>query len=175
MSDIDTISNELRAIAAGIDQAQNNAAAADSQAQEIAARTATSGFTGIVAGMSRIRDAITEVRARLTAASGSVAEAAAPVAAAPKQPSPQETITVLASATEKVTAARDGIVTALAKVDETQQLTAAILQGGQPGPMLAALETVKQVLIQVAQRCAAAAQHASAAISAARQAGGQGN
>lgn len=175
MSDIDTISNELRALAAGLDKAQANAAAADSRAQEIAARAARSGFTGIAAGVSRIREAIREIRGRLAGVSRSVSEAAAPVAAAPKELSPQQTVVVLTPATEKITAARDGIAATVAKVDEAQRLTAAALQGGQPGPMLAALEAVKQVLIQVAQRCAVANQQVGAAIAAARQVGDQGN
>lgn len=175
MSDIDAITSELRALAAGVDKAQANAAAADSQAQEIAARATRSGFTGIAMGMSRIREAIREVRAGLAGVSRSVSEATAPVAAAPKERSPQQTVAVLTPAAGKIAAARDGIAAAVAKVDEAQRLTAAVLQGGQPGPMLAALEATRKVLIQVAQRCAAANQQVDAASVAARQIGNQGN
>ena len=175
MSDIDTIVKELRAVAAGIERARANAAAAGSKAQEISARAAQSGFAGIATGMSQVRTMINELQAQLAAVNRSAAEAAVPVTAAPKELSPQQTIAALAPVTEKVDAVRDGIALAVAKIDEAHRRTAAVLQGGQPGPLLAALAAVKHLLIQITQRCAAAKQHVNTVMDAARQVGNQGN
>jgi Family of unknown function (DUF6244) len=174
VSDIETISNELHAIAGAVDRAQAATASTGGRAQEIAARAAQSGFTGIAAGMSQIRDVVGEIRVRLADVNRTVAEAAALVAAVPKEPSPDRIIAALVPAGEKVSAARQGVAAVVARVDETQRLVAGVLQGGRPGPMLAALAAIKQVLVEVAQRCDAADKQVGTAISAAGQVGGSG-
>ncbi len=175
MAGIDAISADLQAMAAGIEQAHTAAAGADARAQEIAARAARSGFAGIAAGMVQVRRAIGEIRTRLTGIGAAVNEAVKPVTAAPQEMSPEQTITVLSPATEKLTAARDGIAATIGKVDQTRRLAATVLHGGQPGPMLTTLDAIKQILDQLTARCDAAQQHLRAAVAEARQIGGQGN
>lgn len=175
MSHIEKITGELRAMTAGVDRAQGNAAGADAKAQEIAARAARSGFTGIAAGMSRLRNEIAEVRARLAGVGSFINEAATAVAAAPKEMSPEQTIAVLAPVQEKVSGVRDQITATIAKVEETKQLAAAVLRGGQPGPMISALDSIKQVLVLVAQRGGTAKQQVEIAVGEARQVGESGN
>jgi Family of unknown function (DUF6244) len=136
VSHIEKITGELRAMPAGVDRARGNAAAADAKAREIAAR---SGFTAIAAGVSQVRSAIAEVRAMLVGVGSSINEAAAAVAAAPRQMSPEQTVAVLSPVREKVGGVRTGSRATIIKVEETKQVTAAVLRGGQPGPMVSAL------------------------------------
>lgn len=88
MSDLETIAHELRAMSAGIDQAQQTAAAADSHAQEVTARAAMSGFVGIAAGMAQVAHAIREIRHRLATVGQHLNQALAPVSGAGSRPSP---------------------------------------------------------------------------------------
>ncbi len=175
MSDIETIGHELRAMSAGMDQAQHAAAAADARAQDVAARAAMTGLAGVAMGMGQVSQAIHEIRQRLGAIARGISEAAGPVSGAEKQPSPQETIALLSPASDQVTAVREGIYAAIGRVAETQQLVGAVLQGGQPGPLVSALDGIRQVLGEVAQRSDAARQHLAVAIAQARQLGESGN
>jgi hypothetical protein len=175
MAVIDAISAELRTMTAGVDQALKAVTVADGRAQEIAARAARSGFVGIAAGVAEVRNAIGEIRTRVTAVGQSINEAVKPVIAAPQEPSPEQTITALAPATQSVIAAREGITAAIGQVQQTRQMAAMVLRGGQPGPMLTALDAIKQVLDQLAVRCGTALTHLQAAVAQARQTGGSGN
>ncbi len=175
VSHIEKITGELLAMAAGVDKAQGDAATADARAQEIAARAARSGFTAIAAGVSQVRSAIAEVRARLVSVGGSINEAAAAVVAAPWEMSPEQTIAVLAPVQEKVGGVQDQVAATITKVEETKQVAAAVLRGGQPGPMVSALDAVKQVLVLVAQRAGTAKHGVQTAVGEARQLGGSGN
>jgi hypothetical protein len=175
VSHIEKITDELRAMSAGVDKAQANTAAADATAREIATRAAGAGLIGIAAGMSGVRKAIGEIGERIGAAGDSISRAATAVAAAPREMSPQQTIAVLAPAQQTIDGAHGQVAAAIAKVDETKQLAAAVLRGGQPGPMLAALEAVKQILVLLAQRAGSAKQRVQIGVREARQTGASGN
>ena len=73
----------------------------------------------------------------------------------------------------------DGIHAAIAAVMEAitkaQQLAVAILEGGQPGPMLARLDAIRQTMLAVAERNNQTTQHLTDALAAARTTGDQGN
>ncbi|MEV0732543.1 DUF6244 family protein [Polymorphospora sp. NPDC050346] len=76
--------------------------------------------------------------------------------------SPQEIISVLTPVLEVLAATRSGIGATIAKVTENQYLTIDVLHGGQPGPLLACLDAVKQLLVRAGQRGDAAEVHAEA-------------
>ncbi|MEV0005628.1 DUF6244 family protein [Micromonospora sp. NPDC050980] len=175
MSHIEKIAGEFRALMAGVERARGLAAAADSQAQEVTARAAAAGFAAVAAGMTRVRTAITGIQGGLGGLAGSFGEAAKATAAVPREATAQETIAALTPVVSATDSARDATTGAIAQVGEAQQLVAMVLQGGQPGPLLQALESVKQVLVLVAQRAGAARQFAEAAIAEARQLGSSGN
>jgi hypothetical protein len=118
---------------------------------------------------------IAEIRTRLAGVGSSIHEAAIAVAAAPKEMSPEQTVAMLAPVQEKVSGIRDQITATTTKVEETKQLAAAGLRGGQPGPMISALDSIKQVLVLVAQRGGTARQHVETAVAEARQMGESGN
>ena len=61
------------------------------------------------------------------------------------------------------------------QVDRARRLVGATLQGGQPGPLLSALQGVTQILAPLAQRVGSARQLTEAAMAQARQLGSSGN
>lgn len=125
--------------------------------------------------MARVRNAITGIQGGLGRLAGSIGEATTAAAAVPNEATPQETIAGLAPVQSAVDAARDAAAGAITGVGEAQQLVAMVLQGGQPGPLLQALEAIKQVLVLVVQRTGGARQAIEAAIAQARQLGSSGN
>ncbi len=139
------------------------------------ARAAGAGFAAVAAGMLRVRSAITGIQRGLGSLAGSVGEAAKATAAVPREATPQETIAGLAPVLSAADSARDAAAGAIALVGEAQQLVTMILQGGQPGPLLQALESIRQLLVLVAQHTGAARQFVEAAITEARQLGSSGN
>ncbi|WP_431973388.1 DUF6244 family protein [Micromonospora haikouensis] len=175
MSHIEKITGELRALMAGVERAQTLVAAARNQAQEVALRAAGAGFVAVAAGVTRVGSAIAEIQGSLVGLSGSIGEATKATAAVPREATPQETIAGLAPVQGAVDSVRDATTGTITKVGETQQLVAMILQGGQPGPLLQALDGIKQVLVLVVQRTGTARQDIEAAIVEARQLGSPGN
>ncbi|MFD0819778.1 DUF6244 family protein, partial [Micromonospora zhanjiangensis] len=89
--------------------------------------------------------------------------------------SPQDTIDGLTPVRSAVDEARDAAAGIGAEVGQAQQLVTVVLQGGQPGPMLSALDNIKQIMAQLVQRAVTARQHADAAVAEARQLGSAGN
>ena len=169
------IDGSLAAMTTGVGRAQEATAAADAAAGQIAARAAGSGFVGVAQAMARVRDAIREVHAQVTGVGDSVDEARTAVASAPDQMSPQQTIAVLAVALERIGTVHTGIGAAVATVDQVRQLASASLHGGRPGPMLARLDAIKQVLVAVAQRGNTARQQVETALAEVRKTGDAGN
>lgn len=159
----------------GVERAQGLAAAADSQAQEVALRAAGAGFVAVAAGVARVRNAITSVQDGLGGLAGAIGEATNTAAAVPNEASPQETIAGLAPVRSSVDAARDAAAGAITQIGEAQQIVVMVLQGGQPGPLLQALDGIKQVLVLLVQRTGGARQAVEEAIAEARQLGSSGN
>jgi hypothetical protein len=175
MADLQTIAQQLRGMAAGIERAQQTTAAADSRAEEIAQRAMMSGFAGIAMAVQQLRMSIGEVRQRLMTLGRSVSEAASPVAGASGRPSPEETIALLNPASEQVGSVRAELGGLVEQLTRVQQQAGAALHGGQPGPMISALDQVKQVLAEVIGQSDVARQALQEAITEARHLGEQGN
>ncbi|MBO4161988.1 MULTISPECIES: DUF6244 family protein [Micromonospora] len=175
MSQVEKITGELRALMAGVERAQGLTAAADRQAQEVALRATSAGFLAVAAGVARIRTAITDVQGTLGRLGGSIGEATKAAAAVPQQATPQETVAALTPVQSAIGAARDAAGGVITQIGEAQQLVTTILQGGQPGPLLQALDGIKQVLMQVVARTNGARQATEAAIAEAQRVGSAGN
>ncbi|MEO3778212.1 DUF6244 family protein [Micromonospora sp. B11E3] len=171
MSHVEKITGELRALTTGVERAQGLAAAARQQAQEVALRAAGAGFAAVAAGVARVQGAISEIQDGLGGLATSIGAATKTTASVPQQATPQETITGLTPVLDAVDGARDATARVIDQVGEAQRLATLVLQGGQPGPMLAGLESVKQVLTMVLQRTGAARQSVEAAIAEARRLG----
>ncbi|MBE1486332.1 DUF6244 family protein [Plantactinospora soyae] len=175
MSNIEKVTGELRALLAGVERAQGQAAAAGEQAQEVAARAAGAGFLAVAAGMARVKDAVNGIQGRLGELGELIGEATKRTAAVPQGSTPEETISGLTPLQSTLDNSRSVATRTIEQVTEAQQLVTVILQGGQPGPMLSALENIKQVLAQATQRAGTARQYVDAAIVEARQLGSSGN
>lgn len=175
MSLTDTISGDLQAMAASVNRAMLEAAAVDHAVERIAARAVASGFAGIAVGLTRVREVVGQVRARLTAVGGVLGEASRSVAAAPQQPSPQEAITALTPVVGALAAVDAGVAAAASGVEEARRLVTAALQGGQPGPAVSRLQQVSQSLAEVRARGVGARQHVEVALAQAGQVGDLGN
>jgi hypothetical protein len=175
MSELEAITNELKIMADGVDKAHQDAAAAHSVTEEVIRRTAALGFGGIAQALRAVLDAIAQMRGQLSTVTGCINDAARPVAAAPKEVTPQQTIAVLLPAMDRITAARGHTAATISQVDETKKRVLAILEGGQPGRILAALDAMRQTLVHIAQRADTAKQRIAAAVEAARKTGDPGN
>jgi hypothetical protein len=175
VSTIEAVATDLAAVSNGLDRARQAAAAADDTAQRIATQAAGAGFTGIAQNLARLRAAIREIQTGIAATGGPAGEASAAVAAAPRQATPKETLGVLEPVTQKLDDTHTAIAAVLESVTRAQQLAAAGLQGGQPGPMLARLDAIRETMLAVAERNNLAKQHVTEALAAARDTGKQGN
>jgi hypothetical protein len=174
MATLEKIAVELRAMVTGLEQAQARSAALETKVLEATARIQAAGFLGIAQNLVRVKTAVGEVRARLTAVANDTGEANRPVSAAPREVSPQQAIAVLTPASEKLTVATQTTAATIEKVSETQKLTATVLQGGQPQQLLALLESIKQTLIIVAQHAQGARKELDETLAEVRQAGQSG-
>ncbi|MEV4724145.1 DUF6244 family protein [Micromonospora humida] len=177
MSHVEKITAELRTLATGVERAQSLASAAEQQTQEIGLRAAGAGFAAVAAGVARIRGAIATLWGGLGGLAGAVGDATKATAGLPQQASPGETINGLTPVKSAVDGIRDQTAATIMHVGEAQQLVVAVLQGGQPGQLLQALESVKQVLVVLVlvQRTATTHQVVDVAIAEARQLGSSGN
>ncbi|MBO4209124.1 DUF6244 family protein [Micromonospora echinofusca] len=176
MSSIEEITGELPALTAGLDRARSLTAAADHQAEQIAGRAVGAGFAAVAAGMARVRAGISAIQAGLSGAGGTVGEAStAATSVSWEAATPQETIAALTQVQRGIRGVRQATTATIGHVDQTRQLVGAVLQGGQPGPLLQSLDSVKQVLVLVVQRCGTAHQAAEAAVGQARGVGSLGN
>jgi hypothetical protein len=174
MATLEKIAVELRAMVTGLEQAQARTAVLETKVLEVTTRIQAAGFLGIAQNLVRVKTAVGEVRARLTAVANDTNEANRPVSAAPREVSPQQAIAVLTPASEKLIAATQANAATIEKVSETQKLTATVLQGGSPQQLLALLESIKQVLIIVAQHAQGARKELDETLAEVRQAGQYG-
>ncbi|MEH0972805.1 DUF6244 family protein [Micromonospora sp. CPCC 205546] len=174
MSLTDSISDDLRAMAAGVDTAQQQAAAAEHAVAQIAARAVAAGFTGVAVRLTQVRELVGHVRARLTTVGGVLDEAPRVATAIAQQPSPQDTVSALTRLAATVSTVDAAVVAAAAGVEQGRRLTAATLHGGQPGPTLAHLQRLGQSLTTIKARTGEARQHVEAALTQARHIGGLG-
>lgn len=171
MPSLETTAAELHAIAASVDKAASDASATAAKAGEVAARAAASGFVGIAQGMHRVQSTVQEAVGLLRTVHSDCREAAGPVVAAAKETSPKETVAVLSAAMAKTEVIVNGLAGVVAKIDEALRMAVAILQGGQPGPLLGMLGEVKQLLVQTIGHTTEAKQHLTAAAAEVKQTG----
>ncbi|MFF3868823.1 DUF6244 family protein [Micromonospora sp. NPDC001898] len=175
MSSMEQIIGELRALTAGVERAQGLTAAIDRQAQEIALRAAAAGFAGVAAGIARVRAMVSTVQGGLGSVAAAVGEATTAAAGVPRQAAAQETIAALVPVQQGIAAARECATATISHLDDARHLVNVVLHGGQPGPLLQALDGVKQVLVLLVQRAGTAGQAVDAATGQARQLGSPGN
>ena len=146
---------DARAMMVGVDRAGQAALAGQQVAQAIAQRAAASGFTGVAQSMGRVRDAVGEVRAGIGRLSEAVRSLGVAIASADREPLPQDLINICMSVLGRLGTVHAAIGGCIAGVDRAKGLASSVLQGGEPGPMLARLEATRQVLACAARGCGA--------------------
>jgi hypothetical protein len=172
---LETIGGQLRGLGDGLDQVQHSAAAAGQRAEDITARAAALGMTGVAIGVQGIQQQIMEVRQRLATVGQALSAAVGLVAAAPPRPSPDQVVQALSPASEQVGSAANGLTGAAQQVEQVQQQAHAALAGGDPGPLIQALGQVKQLALELAQRCTGVRQGIDQAIVQVQATGRPGN
>lgn len=175
MTTMEAIGADVAAIGNGLTVAAQCTARADQAAQQIATRSAASGFIGIARNLAGLREAIRDIHVGIATVTNTVGEASTAIAAAPRQPTPKQTTAVLDPLVQKLDAVHGGIGAVMDCVAKAQQRANAALEGGQPGPMLARLDEIRQTLLAVAQRKEQAKKNVDVARAEARKVGDQGN
>ena len=175
VSELETIGDQLRGLGDGLDRVQHAAAGAGQRAEEIAAQAAALGMAGVAIGVQQIQQQIMEIRQRLGTVGHSISAALGLVVSAPPRPSPDQVIQALSPANEQVGSASTGLTGTAQQVEHVQQQAHAALAGGDPGPLVQSLGQVKQLALELAQRCAGVRQAIDQAIQQVRQTGRSGN
>jgi hypothetical protein len=172
---LETIGHNLRGLGEGLDRVQHAAAGAGQRAEEIAGRAAALGIMGVAIGVQQVQQGIMEVRQRLGTVGQALSAAVGFVASAPPRPSPEQVTQVLSPAGEQLSSAANGLTGAAQQVEQIQQQAHATLAGGDPGPLVQSLGQVKQLALELAQRCAGVRQAIDQATAQVRQTGRSGN
>ncbi|MEV7230302.1 DUF6244 family protein [Polymorphospora sp. NPDC051019] len=124
--------------------------------------------------MTQVRETVATVQGSLASLAGATDEARTSTATVPHEASPDATVASLSFVRDAVDRTRDATARTVSQVGDAQQLVVRTLHGGEPGPMLQALEAVKQVLLMVLQKVETALQLVNAATAEARQLGSAG-
>jgi cytosine/adenosine deaminase-related metal-dependent hydrolase len=176
MSQLDAVGAGLKAMIGDVDHAQTDAAAAEERARDVIERMAAAGFDGIVQGMTIVENTIGQLRQGLHQLGQQVQDTTEPITTAGTDPSPEKTIATLTPVADHLDAASSLIGQLRHTADEARRLTAQVLEGGEPGPLLSQLEGVDQQLASVEERRHSTATVVSETIAEARKAGAaQGN
>lgn len=174
MSYIEKITGELRALAAEAERAGARAAVAEDQARQAAARAASGGFAVVAAGLSRVGTTIAEIRGRLAALAGEIGQNVRVTVAAGERTTPEETIAELMPVARAADGVRKTAAALVVEVGKAQHLTEMVLQGGQPGPLVATLTEVRQILQGLVGRIGTVETLVEEAITGARRLGSAG-
>ncbi|MFC8845797.1 MULTISPECIES: DUF6244 family protein [unclassified Micromonospora] len=171
MSLIDGILGDLKAMAAGIASTEQHVRAVDGAVEQTIVRAAAAGFTAVVARLTPVRGILGQVRAQLTSIGGVLGETTRAVASVPQQSSPHDVTAVLAPVAAALTGVDSGITASAAQIGQARQHVVGALRGGQPGPTLAGLQRVNDLLHILRTRGEATRQAVDAALTQARHVG----
>ena len=169
---VDAIAQDLAYANAGAEKAHSMVAEADAYVQRSVDAAARGGFVAMAANLGAAQQQLRELHAVLHETRRELAEAAAPVANAPKEIDAEQVVVLLGPLTGQVDKVRGGLTRALGQVPPVVQRIAA---SANQSPAIGILTNVQQqVLAQVLQRVGAVTQTISAALADAKaaQAGG---
>ncbi|MBB4960274.1 DUF6244 family protein [Micromonospora polyrhachis] len=121
--------------------------------------------------MTQVREAIQQTQTTLAAIHVAVGDTSTTVQQAPVHESPAQAISELGRAGQRLKTVHDTIIATIGQVDETRTVAVRVLHGGDPGPLLAMLEAIKENLVQVLHTGTAAQQSLAALIHSAQQMG----
>ncbi|MEV0728164.1 DUF6244 family protein [Polymorphospora sp. NPDC050346] len=170
----DSIHTSLRAATAAIRYTQEQTAAADHAAQEVAAYAAGAGFIEIAQQMTRVGDLLGQLQAGIGRLSVMVDQTGTAAANASTQPTAGQITAVFALLLDRLGTLSAEVRRLIGQVDQAKALTSVILRGGDPGVMMARLDAVQQALVIVGQHGAATLRNVEAVVAEAKALGGSG-
>jgi hypothetical protein len=151
-AETESIAADLAGAVEALALAEQQAAAAAEQAGQVIVRAAGTGFQGVATAMVGIRDQITTIRGALANAAMPGQDAATAVRAVGDQSSPTEANGHLSTAMDKLDTMRKSVVAIGEQTATVMSRVEAALHGGQPGPLLARLDGIRQQLATTNQR-----------------------
>jgi hypothetical protein len=171
MADVSKIIAALAQAVDAVGAAQNAADQAGARAQQIQQKAARAGFRGIAAGMTTVIERIKRIQQMHAAVASSTKAAAETVQGVDANTSPDEVVSTLTPVMQQIDSATTDVGAISAEVDAAKTDATAALKGGKPGPMLAALDQIKQAHTQLVGTLADGKQRTEETITEARETG----
>jgi Family of unknown function (DUF6244) len=170
-SETESIANELQQVFGVINAGKGAAMAAVDKAGQVVQQATAAGFIGVAQRMNAIQSEIKTIHAMLGNATQTGQPATASLRAVNDKMSPQEATGHLNAAKGQLSSMRSSLHGVAQKVADTMAQVQAALQGGQPGPLLAMLNAVRQHLVSAAQHVDATTKRIDATIAKSGQLG----
>jgi hypothetical protein len=171
MPELGKIVTVLQQAAEGLGKAQSAAAQVDVRAQQVQSRAARSGFRTVAERTGHCRDHLKRIREMQAGVARTVQSTGNMIQRATEDMSPADVVSTLSPAAERIGSASTGTSAVLAELDGLKSEIAAALKGGQPRPLVALVDQLKQTLTQVVASLGAAKQRTDETIAEARLTG----
>jgi hypothetical protein len=167
----DNIVPEMQLVLDLLGKAQNAAAQATARAEQVRSQAAQSGFRGVAGGMSGVGNQLKRVQTMLANEARTVEATVGILQQVNDDMSPADVVSTLSPAAERIGSAGTRTGTVIHELDRVKAQVAGVLRGGQPGPLVAMVEQIKQNLVRAVGAIAEAKRKTEEAIGKARQTG----
>lgn len=171
MPEVSKIVAALQQAMEGLRSAQGAAAEAAARADQVQSRAAQSGFRRVAEGVSQARDRLKRVQEMQAAVTSTLKGAADIVHQVNDDMSPGEVVSTLAPAAQQIGAGSASAMEILTEVDRIKTQIAGTLRGGQPAPLIAVADRIKQGLLRAVASLADAKRHTDEVIVEAQRTG----
>jgi hypothetical protein len=171
MPDVGKIVAELELVLEGLGKAQNAAATASARALQVEARAAQLRFRRVAEGTSKVRERLKTIQTMQAGTATNVRATIEVVQQVKDDMNPGEVVSTLTPAADKIGAAGTSVATVIKEIDEAKAQVADVLRGGQPRPLVAMVEQIKQALVPVVPAAGRAKRQTEETIAEARQMG----
>lgn len=156
-----------------LSDAQSATAAAEQAAGNVQANVARLGFQGIATRLTAVRQQLTHLLGQQTSTAGDVEGCKAHAEKVTDESTPAQVINNLAPVVQKTGAALPALAHVMQELNKLKQQVGAILDGGEPGPLQAAIDRPIKVCAASRMELNGAHDAAEALVAKARQAGAQ--
>lgn len=170
-SQVEHARTSLRNVESGLAAAHTSTGAALTKAKDVARESGLRGFEAVARGVLAVARKLEEVSRAITAESRNMRGAAEAVVGVPKGASPEEIVNRLSPAKQTLVDGRTRITGIITLARDAQTAAHAALRGGQPGPLVSAIDQIRERLIATHKQVEAAHQHVETAIKEARTTG----
>ncbi len=171
MADVSKIVAALQQALEGLGRAHNAASQAGGRAQQVQAQAARAGFRGIAAGMGGVIERIKKIIETQNSVATSTKATTEAVQRVTADMNPEAVVATLTPVMQQLDVASTNTAAIVTEVDAAKTDATAALKGGKPGPMIAALEQIKQALGQVVSALGDSKQRTDETVAQARETG----